>query len=169
MRKITSIILIFLLCFSLVGCSKTYHGTDELMEKAREEIPISNADTVDIQYAGMCGEDNKAIAWFISGDEYQAHYYLPMEIEIKGNGANYTFIHTYKPMTDRAKDIAIVNWNRGYAFLINNPEVATVSITLENGEVIEEVIQKDTIPYVFYVSSIPSEYVFLDINGVEVN
>ena len=169
MRRITSIILIFLLCFGFVGCSKTYHGIDELIEKAREEFPISNADTVDIQYAGMCGEDNKALAWFISGNEYQAHHYLPMEIEIKGNGANYTFIHTYKPITDRVKDIAIVNWNRGYAFLINNPEVATVSITLENGEVIEEVIQKDTIPYVFYVSSIPSEYVFLNINGVEVN
>ena len=92
-----------------------------------------------------------------------------MEIEIKGNGANYTFIHTYKPMTDRAKDIAIVNWNRGYAFLINNPEVATVIITLENGEVIEEVIQKDIIPYVFYVPSIPSEYLFLDINGTEID
>ena len=95
----TSIILIFLLCFGLVGCSKTYHGIDELIEKAREEFPISNADTVDIQYAGMCGEDNKALAWFISGDEYQVHHYLPMEIEIKGNGANYTFIHTCESPT----------------------------------------------------------------------
>lgn len=71
------------------------------MEKARQEIPISDADTIEMQYAGMCGEDNKAIAWYISGDEYQAHYYLPMEIEIKDNGANYTFVQTYKPMTDR--------------------------------------------------------------------
>ena len=79
------------------------------MEKARQEIPIAYADTIEMQYAGMCGEGNKAIAWYVSGDEYQDHYYLPMEIEIKGNGANYTFVHTYKPMTDRCADVATVN------------------------------------------------------------
>ncbi len=166
MKKIISIALIALICFSLAGCAKTYHGTDELMEKARQEIPISDADTIEMQYAGMCGEDNKAIVWYISGDEYQAHYYLPMEVEIKGNGANYTFIHTYKPMTDRCSDVAVVNWHQGYAFLINNPKVAKVQITLQNGEVTEEVVQE--IPYTFYVPSIPSEYVCLDAEENEI-
>lgn len=138
------------------------------MEKARKEIPISDADTIDMQYAGMCGVDNKAIVWFISRNEYQAHYYLPMEVEIKDNCAEYVFIHTHKPMMDSADDVAILNWNRGYAFLINNPEIATVQMTLPNGEVLEEVIQKETIPYTFYVSFIPSEYIFLDVEGNEV-
>ena len=168
MKKIISIAAACLLCFSLAACAKTYKGTDELMEKAREEIPISDADTIDMQYAGMCGADNKAIAWFISGNEYQAHYYLPMEVEIKDSGAEYAFVRTYKPMMDRAGDTAILNWNRGYAFLINNPDVAAVQITLQSGEVIEEVIQEGTLPYTFYVSSIPSEYVFLDAEGNEV-
>ena len=166
MKKIISVVVITLLCFNLAGCAKTYHGTDELMEKARQEIPISDAATIEMQYAGMCGEDNKVIAWYISGDDYQAHYYLPMEIEIKGNGANYTFVRTYKPMTDRCADVAVVNWNQGYAFLINNPKVTTVQITLQNGEIIEEDIRE--IPYVFYVSSVPSEYVFLDAGGNEI-
>lgn len=168
MKRIISIIILCLFCFSLAGCAKTYKGTDELIEKARKEIPISDADTIDMQYAGMCGVDNKAIAWFISGNEYQAHYYLPMEVEIKKNGAEYTFVHTYKPMMDRAGDVAIVNWHRGYAFIINNPEVAIVRMTLENGEVIEELIQNDAIPYTFYVPSIPSEYVLLNTERNEV-
>ena len=155
-----------MLCFSLAGCTKTYHGTDELMEKAKQEIPLSNADTIEMQYAGMCGEDNRAIAWYISGNEYQAHCYLPMEIKIKGNGANYAFVHTYKPMTDRCDDVAIVNWHQGYAFLINNPKVATVHVTLQNGGVAEEDVPE--IPYAFYIPSVPSEYAFLDAEGNEV-
>ena len=166
MKKIIGIAMIAWICFILTGCAKTYHGIDELMEKARQEIPISDADTIEIQYAGMCGEDHKAISWFISGDAYQAHYYLPMEIEIEGNGADYTFVHTYKPMTDRCTNVAVVNWHQGYAFLINSPKVTTVQVTLQNGEMIEEVVRE--IPYTFYVPSVPSEYIFLDAEGNEV-
>lgn len=167
MKRILRIVAACLLCFGLAACTKTYHGTDELMEKAREELPVAEADTIDMQYAGMCGADGKAIAWFISGNENQAHYYLPMEVEIKGDGTEYTFVHTYKPM-DRAKDVAVVNWNRGYAFLINNPEVAAVRMTLPNGEVMEETVPEETIPYPFCVSFLPTEYVFLDAEGKEV-
>ena len=72
-------------------------------------------------------------------------------------------------MDDNVKDVAILNWNRGYSFLINNPEVAKVKIALDNGETIEEIIGKDTIPYVFYVDTIPTEYVFLDTEGNEID
>lgn len=72
-----------LFCVSLTGCTKIYNGTDELTEKARKEMPVSDFKTTDIQYAGMSVADNKALAWFISGNEYQAHYYLPMEVEVK--------------------------------------------------------------------------------------
>ncbi|MDO4381437.1 MAG: hypothetical protein Q4D20_11275 [Clostridia bacterium] len=168
MKKIVSIALILILCFGMAGCAKTYHGTDELLKKAREELPISEADTTDIQYAGMCKKENTALAWFISGNEYQKHYYLPMEIEIKNNGEDYTFVHTYKPVTDKCPDVATVNWQEGYAFLINNPKVSTVKITLENGEQIRKIVQKDSVPYSFYVPSALSEYVFLDADGKEV-
>ena len=150
-KLILSIVSAVLFCFCLTGCTKIYHGTDELMEKARQEIPVSDAGTIDMQYAGMCGEDDKAIVWYISG---------------KGSGANYTFVQTYNPMADRCTDTAVVNWNQGYAFLINNPEVAAVQITLQNGGVTEEAVRE--IPYAFYVSSFPSEYVFLDAQGNEV-
>ena len=161
-----SVVLIALLCFSLAGCARAYHGTEELTEKARREIPLSDADTIEMQYAGMCGGDNRAIVWYISGNEYQEHCYLPMEIKIKGNGANYAFVQTYKPMTGRCDDVAVVNWRQGYAFLINNPKVAAVHVTFQNGGVTEEEVPE--IPYTFYIPSVPSEYTFLDTEGNEV-
>lgn len=119
MKRITCILLTCILCFSISGCTKTYKGTDELIEKAREEIPVSDADTIDMQYGGMCTVDDTALVWFISGNQYQTHYYLPMEVEIKGE-AEYAYVRTYKPMSP-FMDIAVLNWNRGYAFIVNNP------------------------------------------------
>ena len=40
MKRITCILLTCILCFSISGCTKTYKGTDELIEKAREEIQV---------------------------------------------------------------------------------------------------------------------------------
>lgn len=175
MKRVISLILICILCLSLIGCVKTYRGTDALIEKAREEIPISDADTIDMQYAGMCGSDGKAIAWFISGNKYQMHYYLPMEIEVDENSAEYTFVRTYKPIDDRAQDIAYIHWNNGYAVLINNPDCKSVRFTSDNG-VYEETIQNDAYPYVFFYpvnypdtpnTEFTLEYAFLDVDGNE--
>lgn len=163
MKRILSAILISLLCLSLVGCSKTYHGTDELIEKARKEIPISEAETTDIVYAGITGKENKAIAWFISGNEYQAHYYLPMEVEVVGKDI-YKFVRTYKPM-GQANDIAILSWERGYCFLINNPKCVEVEIYNNDGSLHRVPIEKKEYPYLFYWEEIPSEYSFIDKDG----
>ena len=116
MKREIAVFLIITMVLSLSACGKTLKGTDGLIEKAREEIPISDSDTIDLQYAGMCGNDNRAIAWFISGNEYQKHYYLPMEVEVKEDAAEYTFIRTYKPIDDRIGDIAYIQWGDGYAF-----------------------------------------------------
>ena len=173
MKRILSLILICILCLSLIGCAKTYRSTDALIEKAREEIPVSDADSIDMQYAGMCGAEGKAIAWFISGNEYQKHYYLPMEIEVKDNSSEYTFVRTYKPIDDRAQDVAYIHWNDGYAVLINNPDCKSVRFTCDNG-VYEEVIQ--AYPYAFFYpvdypdtpdTEFTLEYAFLDANGNE--
>ena len=145
MKRITCILLTCILCFSISGCTKTYKGTDELIEKAREEIPVSDADTIDMQYGGMCTVDDTALVWFISGNQYQ----------------------TYKPMSPFI-DIAVLNWNRVYAFIVNNPNCVSVKITDEAGTH-EEMIEKDAYPYVFYCSSVPSEYVFIDAEGNELN
>lgn len=154
------------MCFSLAGCAKTYKGTDELIEKAREEIPISDAATIDMQYGGMCAKDDTALVWFISGNKEQTHYYLPMEVKIKGE-SEYAYVRTYKPMSDLT-DTAVLNWNQGYAFIVNNTDCVSVKITDETGTH-EETIAKDAYPYVFYCSSVPSEYIFIDAEGNKLN
>lgn len=164
MRKMMSILFIFILAFSFAGCQKTIKGTNELIEKAREEIPISDADTIEIKYAGVLGKDDAALIWFISGSEYQAHYYLPMECNVVGKD-EYTFVRTYKPM-ERGEDIAVLEWKDGYSFLINNPNCSTVKITDKTGTH-EIAIEKDSYPYLIYNELIPSEYIFLDADGNE--
>ena len=138
------LILTVLFCVSLTGCTKIYNGTDELTEKARKEMPVSDFETTDIQYAGMSVADNKALAWFISGNEYQAHYYLPMEVEVKGDD-KYSFVRTYKPMNGETDNIAILNWNGGYSFVVNNSDCASVKITGENGIYEEKVKDKPSV------------------------
>lgn len=170
MKREIAVFLIITMVLSLSACGKTLKGTDGLIEKAREEIPISDSDTIDLQYAGMCGNDNRAIAWFISGNEYQKHYYLPMEVEVKEDAAEYTFVRTYKPIDDRIGDIAYIQWGDGYAFIVNNTNCKSVRFT-SGSEVYEEVIPDDTYPYVFFYLSDHTnstlQFEFLDAEGNE--
>jgi len=155
---------VFVLCFT-AGCAKVFHGTDALMEKAREENEISNAEETQIQYAGLCGKDDFVLMWFISGNEYQAHYYLPMECEAVGQNA-YVFQRTYKPM-ERVADIAQVQWKGGYCFVVNNPACRKMRLTDDNGKATEVSIEKGAYPFVYYYERVPREYAFLDEAGNE--
>lgn len=159
-----AVLLLLLIAWLLFPREKIYRGTDALIEKAREVIPVSDVETTEIVYAGLCTKEDKALIWFISGNEYQDHYYLPIEFTIVGKDA-YTYVHTYKSL-ERGRDIAVLLWQRGYAFLINNPDCRTVEITGETGVTLEE-IKEDSLPYIFYYDGTPSEYRFLDAEGQE--
>ena len=93
-----------------------------------------------MQYGGMCTVDDTALVWFISGNQYQTHYYLPMEVEIKGE-AEYAYVRTYKPMSP-FMDIAVLNWNRGYAFIVNNPNCVFCKKLRMKAGTHEEMIEK---------------------------
>ena len=165
-----AVFVCLILVFSFTGCQKTLKGTDELIDKAREELPVSNADTIDVQYAGMNVEDDKALMWFISGNEYQNHYYLPMECEIIGED-EYAFGRTYNAM-ERGDDIAVLQWQGGYCFLVNNPNCRTIKITGNVGGIgntIDVTIEENAYPYLYYYGLLPSEYVFLDAEGNEIS
>lgn len=164
MKKILAIVLALTCLLGLVGCSAKIRGTDELIEKAREELPVSDADTIELHYAGLCGKDDEALIWFVSGNEYQAHYYLPIAFKVVGEN-EYTFIQSYNPM-ERGMDMAVLQWNGGYSFIINNPSCVAVRIT-DNSGTKDVAIEKDAYPYMFYNELLPSEYVFLDKDGNE--
>lgn len=166
MNKILLLLLALILSFSLVGCQKKLKSTDALIDKAREEIPIADAENSDIRYAGLCVKNQAALMWFVSGNEYQGHYYLPMECTIVGED-EYTFEHVYKPM-DRGMDIAVLQWKDGYSFLVNNPDCKTIRITDDEGTR-DVVIEDAAYPYIMYNEICPSEYVFLDADGNEIH
>lgn len=161
-------ILAFISVLGLVGCSKTYDSTDAFIEKVRKEIPIAEADTIEIQYAGMTAKDDVVLLWYISGNEYQKHTYFPIECEIKGE-AEYKFVRSFNiVMEDRCDEVGILQWKRGYSFCINNPDCKTVRITDDAGTH-DEVIEIDSYPYVFCTQGLPLEYVFLDTDGNELS
>lgn len=89
--------LICLLAFLLVGRQETLKDTDELIEKAREEIPLAHAEEMEIRYAWVSSKEDSALIWFISGNEYQAHYYLPMECTLRDEN-EYKFERVHKPI-----------------------------------------------------------------------
>ena len=165
MKKALSLLLVICLLFALTGCRRVMHGTDDLIEKAREIIPVADAENIEITYAGLIGDDDDALIWFVSGNEYQAHYYLPMECKIVGKDA-YTFVHEHKPI-DRGTDIVALQWNGGYAFLVNNPKCTTIRIINITGTH-DISIKEGTYPFVYYNELLPSEYYFLDAEGKEI-
>lgn len=166
MKKLLSIFMIAAYLFALCGCQETLKGTDALIEKAREEMPIADAENIEIAYAGLCAKDDSALIWFVSGNEYQAHTYLPMECDIVGKN-EYQFVRTYNPLK-RGMDIAVLQWNGGYSFIVNNPNCKTIRI-IDNSGTHDIAIEKDAYPLVFYNDLLPNEfeYYFLDENGNE--
>ena len=163
---IIAVLVISAVLFFGNDSSKIYKGTDALISKAREELPVSDADTIELQYAGLCGKEDEVLIWFISGNEYQTHYYLPIGFNVVGED-EYTFIRTFKPV-ERAIDIAVLQWKGGYSFIINNPKCVAIEIT-DNSGTHKISIEKGTYPYVFYNNLLPSEYAFLDKDGNEIN
>lgn len=160
MKKILSLLCIGLCLFTLSGCNKTIKGNNGLIDKAREEIAISDADTIDLVIAGYSSVGNNNLFWFISGSANQAHTYTPIEFCITGTD-EYTFTKTYKPI-ERTQDIAVLLWNEGYSFCINNASCGYIQIENSSGEIKDIVVE--SIPFVYYSGEIPIEYSFLDIN-----
>lgn len=159
MKRTLCAVITAVLLLSACGGMKT---TDDLIKKARKEMPISDAESIDIEYAGECKNGSYSLFWFISGNEYQAHYYLALEC-LDVNGSN-EFQQTFKPL-NRGNDIVVLQWQRGFAFLINNTECRTLRIIDENGL---HNIEIDQYPYLWYNEEIPSKYLFLDENGNEI-
>ncbi len=151
--------IIFLSAILLTACGNTMQSEEELIEKARRELPISDSDSINVAYAGEFEKDGCSLLWFISGNDEQAHYYLPMECQLKDN--SYKFIQTFTPM-NRGSDIAVMNWKNSYSFLINNQECKVLQIFCQNGEHNIEITEY---PFIYNSRIIPDEYIFLDENG----
>lgn len=147
----------------MTGCQKKIEGTDGLIEKAREVIPVADSDIIEMQYVGMHTKGNVMLAWFISGNEYQAHYYLPMECEVVGED-EYVFNRIHDPLSRGGEDDYVLQWEGGYSFIVNNPKCRTLKITDSNST--KEInIGENAYPFIYYNELLPTAYAFLDAQG----
>ena len=71
------IIIVLLLILILIGSilynneSTLLRNTDDLINIAREVIPVADKETIDITYVNMYVVNNEAIHLFFSGNKYQ--------------------------------------------------------------------------------------------------
>lgn len=169
--KETTIVLVLscIMAFSLVGCSEKLTTTEDLITKAREEITVADAETMEVQLAVKYIEDDKALMWFITGNEYQMYCYFPMVFDVMGE-EEYVFVQCHKAM-GRGEDIAVFQWHGGYSFLVNNPKCKMIQIigNVEGlGTVTEVKIEEGEYPFHYYYELLPQEYIFLDAEGNEI-
>ena len=144
-------------------------GEEDLIAKARQEINLAEADSIQMVIAGKSAAGHDAqLFWFITGNEYQAQRPHPIEFTALGGDA-YKFVKTYHPIP-RGQDIYALLWRDGYSFCVNNPDCKTIRIT-DNAGVTE--IPVTEYPFVCY-SALPPydalyfEYLFLDGDGNEI-
>lgn len=161
MKKRLMLHCILICIFLMTGCSDKLTGEDDLINKAREVIPVADADTIDLIIAGSNSIENDYLFWFISGNEYQAHTYTPIEFAASGTD-QYKYVRTYKPM-DRGQDISVLMWKDGHSFVVNNTNCCSIIIKDSFGET--DTITVDGIPFVYYYNGEISEYDFIDKDG----
>jgi len=139
-------------------------GNDGLIARARKEINLAEADTIDMVIAGKATIDrNTHLFWFVTGNEYQMNRCHPIEfIELEND--EYRFVKTYNPIP-RGQDIYALLWKNGYSFCVNNPKCKTIRIDDYAG--VKE-IEVTEYPFVYYNGLLPREYLFLDENGNEI-
>jgi len=168
-NKLFSLMLSCIMAISLAGCREKLTSEEELIAKAREEITVAEADTIEVQLAAKRERDDRALMWFITGNEYQAHRYFPMVFEIVGED-EYVFEGRHNAL-ERGQDIVVYNWGDGYSFLVNNPKCKTIQITGNIGglgAVTEIIIEDEEYPFHYYYELLPQEYIFLDAEGNEI-
>ncbi len=163
MGRFVALLLSGILLLCIGGCAATASTSEELIAIAREHVPIAEADSIEIAIAGWIDAGERSLLWFVTGNEYQAHSYIPIEFEVVAPD-QYTFLHMYKAM-DSGQDIAALKWQSGYCFLVNNEDCAQIVIQTEKEEHIVEV---EELPFVYYFPAALSSYQFLDQDGMEI-
>lgn len=159
MKKILSAtIIISILILSMAGCKRTASNNDDFIKIAREEIPVADADTIDIQIIGSVDKDNRSLVCYMTGNETQDHSYFALEFKNKGK-ARYEFIKLYK-MMKRGTDINVLSWRDGYVFIVNNDTCKYIQLANPEGE--PQLIEIGILPFLHYSEPIPTEYNFLD-------
>lgn len=165
MKKVVALWSAVLLLFCFYGCRETYSGEEQLIERVRQEFHLAEAESIKICCAGKYEIKDSALFWFVSGNEYQAHSYLPVEFR-KENEDSWSFVKAYKSVK-RGTDIAVLHWKDGYSFLVNNEKCKILRIEDARG-VTEIPVNAADEPWMYYYNGLNFSYFFLDTNGNEI-
>ena len=154
-----SLFLVICLIGVFVVDSSKIIGEAGLIATARKEIKnLAEVDTIEMQIVGKStGDGNRHLFWIMTGNEYQAHSYYPIEVTEIENEV-YKFVHLYNGGHQRGRDIFFEFFGSGYSFMVNNPECKGIVIG-------ETVIPVTDIPFVYYYPQNPNEYHFIDADG----
>ncbi len=162
MKKFLCALLIGGILLTLCGCKAEVVGHDGLIEAARKEIPLSGIEDLEILIAGSVDKGDRSLVWFITGNEYQAHGYYPMEFEVdEKQNDHFRFVHAYNAY-ERGTDMVSYPWE-GYCFLVNNEACKTISLTYEDGRTGEIAVEQ--LPFLYHTSEQVQSYFFLDGEG----
>ncbi|MBR6801321.1 MAG: hypothetical protein IKM61_06190 [Eubacteriaceae bacterium] len=139
MKKVLSVIFIFLCFVCLSSCTSPSHKIDEIAGDEFEKIGVSFNETVK---SAMFGKDEKAFAFFLSeGDEDMC---IVLELDVKGENS-YSLVTTHFP--DKLYDQIYVFYKEEIsALFVCNEDCSTVVIQGTDGNRVDS-IRKSSYPY----------------------
>lgn len=167
MKRLVLTIICLLLPLSLVaGCHKTAAGNDGLIRIARKEIPVADADTIDIKIVGFVDKGQSSLICLMTGGESQGHDYFAIEFR-RLDRDRFEFISTY-PMAQRGTDIRTLLWGNMYVLMVNN--TACRHIQMISGDGKTKLTEVGALPFLYGTEPVfPLEYEFLDADGNQLN
>ena len=155
--KIKIVLMLFAAVISITACQKYYDTPNELYSIICKEMDIEAAD---INYAGFNVKDGSALLWYIAGDDIYNLKYVPVDCYITADD-KLIFKHILKPI-DRGENIAILQWQGGYSFFINNEKCKKLKVRC--GADLKE-FDISEYPFIYYSETMPNDYELLDENG----
>ena len=165
-KKFIFIVFSFAIIFSFSGCTKTLYSEEEIIASARGVIPLSDIKNIDMRIAGKTIVEDKALMWFVTGNEYQNNRYFPIEYNVVGKD-KYKMYHLYKNSMGMAEGIAFVQWNIDYHnIIIENPECKILRVKNLDGIKDYEVTEDNNV-FNIKITDGTTEYLFIDKDGNE--
>ena len=156
------IVICLAVAFQFATLSK---GQDGIVNKVKKIVTKRYSNIESIWIADSINNDSSCLFWIIV--QYDGHQFAFVPVEFEHiTGYLYRYVQIHMPI-QRSTDIACVNWNDAYHFIINDKQCCFLKLKYTNGE--DELVRVTEYPFCFHSKPFPSEYYYLDGNYEELN
>ena len=170
MKRIRSVICVFMLVLSLCGCGSTVRSMDDMLQVITTQEHV----TGDLQATGMVERENYTFVAAVSGQTEQESRFYAAEFSNLGDGT-YSFAKMV-PLTACGWQNAFCRWKDGYVFICNNNDAACLQVKIypADGESSTHTLDVEKTPWVYFYQlpdlnqGYRGEFVFLDSEGNEI-